>query len=174
MFDLLLNYGLLMRFAANVSLAYYLVKPSELFDSTLPAEGQKFPGNMSAVFAKHCLDAQKKEALIMGAWFLTVIMVVFIRFVVVFYNKMCLKQLPKPHSKHLPKSILSIISFSTVLFFIYYLNSFDGDKFDDMVPAHWYFYRTSIKQEMSSNLYMSSLTKLRSKYVLPEGEEWLD
>ncbi|CAL5972310.1 Sulfatase [Hexamita inflata] len=175
MFDLLLNYGLLMRFATNVSLAYYLVKPPELFDTTLPVEGQKFPGDLGAVFAKHCLEAQKKEAIIMGSWFATVLLIIFVRFVVVFYNKFCLRQLPKPHpKKHLPKPVLSIVSATTMTLFVLYLYKFNADRFDDMVPAHWYFYRSSIKQQIPAGFYKTSVEKLRTKYVLPEGEEWLD
>lgn len=54
-----------------------------------------------------------------------------------------------------------IITIFTVALFVFYCLSFNGDKLDDVVPAHWYFYRTSIRREMPLNQYLETVRYIR-------------
>lgn len=46
-----------MRFAGDLPMSYYLVKPPVLFDDTLPDEGQLYPESIGLAFIKHCWEA---------------------------------------------------------------------------------------------------------------------
>ncbi|CAL5992475.1 Sulfatase [Hexamita inflata] len=176
MLDLPFNYGLLMRFGASMPLAYYLSKPPELFNTTLPVEGAAFNGSMAKAFAVHCIEAQKKEAILMGSWFAFIFGLIIIRLLIVFVMKFAStkKQIMKAKPVQISLKKMAVIVVPTVSFFLFYLLNFNGNRFDDMVPAHWYFYRTSIYHKMPTKQYLQTVDNLRRKYVLPEGEEWLD
>jgi len=45
---------------------------------------------------------------------------------------------------------MNFISIVTIISFTLYIFMFKADKFSDVVPSHWYYYRTSIRQIMPS------------------------
>ncbi|CAL6023545.1 Sulfatase [Hexamita inflata] len=174
LFDLLFNFGLLMRFAGTVPLAYYIIKPPKMFDMTLPDEGQRFAGDLGKAFIKHCLEAQKKEATIVFIWVAFVFGLIFIRAAIVFGKRYFVKSAKKVQKQvHKPLN-RGVIAIPTILLFVYYITSFNGNKIDDIVPSHWYFYRTTVRHQMPKQQYIDSVNHVRSLYTLPSGEEWLD
>ena len=58
LYDLVFNYGLMMRCAADIPLGYYVIKPPILFNDTLPNEGKKYGSTIAKEFLKHSIEAQ--------------------------------------------------------------------------------------------------------------------
>ncbi|CAL6041347.1 Sulfatase [Hexamita inflata] len=171
--DIMFGYGLLMRYGADLPYGYYITQSPDLFDTSLPNEGVKYPGSISKSFALHCLEAQKLQLGIIFGWVAFVFLLIFARLVVVFAKSFCLTNSGPKQTQKAPKRT-RFISLLTVLLFVFYLFTFNGNKLDDVVPAHWYLYRTNIRQQMPQKMYLNQVRKLREKFVLPQGEEWLD
>lgn len=55
--DMIMNYGLLMRFTSDLPMSYYISKAPMMFDETLPNEGQPYKESMGKAFLKHLWDA---------------------------------------------------------------------------------------------------------------------
>ncbi|CAL5972286.1 Sulfatase [Hexamita inflata] len=172
-FDIMFNYGLLMRFAGDLPLVYYISRPPELFNTTLPKEGQEFVGNMALSFAIHCFEAQQFQLTVLGSWIAFCFILILGRLFYVFFRKYGSPKPVQPVKMQKKRSTIAIMGVFCS-FLAFYLMSYNGDRFDDVVPSHWYYYRTAIHHQMPKQQYLETVKAIRSKYVLPEGEEWLD
>ncbi|CAL5972352.1 Sulfatase [Hexamita inflata] len=172
--DIMFNFGLLMRFAGTVPSAYFLYLPPQMFDMTLPKEGQRFGGDLGKAFLSHCFEAHKQGLVLIISWIAIVFSLIALRALYVLSKRYFFKS-PLKTQRNLKQPFnKAFVVIPTLILFVTYIFSFNGNILNDMVPAHWYFYRTTIRHQMPQQQYMKSVQNLRSKYPLPEGEEWLD
>lgn len=72
MYELIYNYGLLMRIAADIPTAYYVLPQPFMFDSRLLPEGMP-KIDVYVEFMIHCFEAQKVQSICMFIWILVVV-----------------------------------------------------------------------------------------------------
>ncbi|CAL6038634.1 Sulfatase [Hexamita inflata] len=175
--DMIFTHGLLMRFSAQIPLTYYFIEAPEPFHPSIPEEGQLFQGDFNAEFIKRCLEAYKifHRKIIASALILMACMglrIVYLIFSRVF--KSCFHKKTKKATKPINAKLRLAIALPTICLFFYYIFAFNGSRLDEVVPCHWYFYRTYFNHQMPEKQYLESVSHIRSKFPLPAGQEWLD
>ncbi|CAL6005542.1 Sulfatase [Hexamita inflata] len=176
--DIIFTHGLLMRFSSDMPLTYILIYLPNPFDATLPKEGQPYTGDIDAEFVARCIEAYKEfhKNLIYS-------MIILVSCIAVRFLYLGVKQVCKCRKNYVPKKqrelTLSTISklfivIPTAALFVFYVFTFEGRKLDEIVPCHWYFYRSAQNQKMSKEEFLASVKNIRDKYELPPNEDWLD
>ena len=87
LYDLVFNYGLMMRCGADIPLGYYVIKPPVLFDNTLPNEGQVYGSTIAMGFLKHSIEAQLTQSIFLFSWMGIVTLMYLVRLLIVISQK---------------------------------------------------------------------------------------
>lgn len=173
LFDLLFQYALMMRCAADIPAGYQIMKQPILFNDTLPVEG--LPKlNIEKEFALHVYHGQRTQSHYCAAWVGFVIICHIVRLVQHIKQKNEKVQRPLVKRTKAQKIAMTSISITTIVTFLCYLFMFNADKFSEVAPVHWFYYRSTIRHQMPKDQYLKAVKDVRSKYTLPEGEDWID
>ncbi|CAL6032920.1 Sulfatase [Hexamita inflata] len=175
-FNIMFSYGLLMKFGAAIPLTYIFIDLPDPFKPNLPNEGQDYPGDMKIEFMKHCADAYKVLNRKLGFFAIVFLVCIIIRIITIIFQKISQKSqhLKIKQYKPINAKLRLAIALPTICLFFYYVFAFNGSRLDEVVPCHWYFYRTYFNHQMPEKQYLESVSHIRSKFPLPAGEEWLD
>lgn len=95
------------------------------------------------------MEAQKTETVLILGWLAFLCLLVVVRGLYVIIRSYCMK--PKAASTKKPflsLKVKRIITVVMVAIFGAYCLSYNGDKFDDFTPVHWFFYRTSLRHDI--------------------------
>ncbi|CAL6005517.1 Sulfatase [Hexamita inflata] len=176
--DVIFSRGLFMRFGADIPLTYIFIYLPNPFDSTLPKEGQAYTGNIDAEFLARCAEAYREFNKHFVAAMIIFGSCIAIRLLYLGVTKIfsCFPSYKPRKQSELKLSTFQklIIVIPTISLFIFYVFTFEGRKLDEIVPCHWFFYKSAQNQNMPQTTYLKSVKNIRDKYELPPNEDWLD